>query len=175
MNEKDLRVYRAWHYCESVLGPTLTNELRRGRSIYIAAKNGKVYELGPHGYVGCVTTNEFYCIHMEDKGSWSDSYYPIPDLIVHRYDWIVHDPDKFDEVAGRDPFTLDSQKGRNMMRYGSCYPPPRHMNRERIWRAIANNEPLATVDMVDAIRWAGNAGDRFGRQLGNVIGNCIRR
>jgi len=172
MNKEDLRVYRAWHYCESVLGPTLTNELRRGRSIYIAAKNGKVYEIGPHGYVGCVTTNEFYCVHIEDgKGCWVDFHYPVPDLIVHRYDWIVHDPDKFDKVAGRDHWTLDSQRGRNMMLYGSSFPPPRRMNRERIWQAIANQEPLPMTDMVDAMRWANHAGDRIGRHLGNVFNN----
>lgn len=170
MNAEDLRVYRAWHYCESVLGPTLTNDLRRGRSIYIVAKNGKVYELGPQGYVGCVTTNEFYCVHMDDDtGIYIDSHYPKPDLIVHRYDMIVHDPDKLDKVAGRDSWTLSSQKGRNMMRYGRMYPLPRGIRRNRIRWAIENDVPLVREDIADAYLMSAHMGEEFGRLMGERI------
>lgn len=173
MNKEDLRVYRAWHFCESVLGPTLTNELKRGRSIYIAAKNGEVYELGPRGNVGSVTRNCTFCIQIESM--FGDSSYPFPDLIVHRFDWIKHNPDYFNKVAVEESPKLNSRMGRNLILTGSRFAPPRRININRLRYAIEHEFPLEREDVENAILWGQYTGENLGRRVANRIGNIFHQ
>lgn len=167
MNKEDLRTYRAWHFCETVLGPTLTNELKQGRSIYIAAKNGEVYELGPRGNVGSVTRNCTFCVHM---GSiFGDSDYPFPDCIVHRFDWITKDPDGFNKKAHEESPKLNSRGGRNIILTGSRFGRPPRINMGRLRYVIDHNIPLVHEDVAQYIDWAQSVGENVGQAMGRMI------
>lgn len=167
MNKEDLRTYRAWHFCETVLGPTLTNELKQGRSIYIVAKNGEVYELGPRGNVGSVTRNCTFCVNM--GSTFGDSDYPFPDCIVHRFDWITKDPDGFNKEAHEESPKLNSTAGRNLILTGSRYGRPRRINMRRLRYAIEHNIPFVREDVAEYVIWAQNFGENVGQHIGRIM------
>lgn len=162
MNDKDKRAFRAWRYCESVLGPTLTNELRQGRSIYVAARNGMVYEIGPYGSVGNVTTNKMLCIHMD---GFADHDYHRADSIAHRFDHIIHDPKRFEEEAGNE-IPLDSVGGRNQILTGNRWGNPHRAMERYLTVGVGVDERARILRAFDHIT---QAGERIGTRIGHAL------
>lgn len=167
MNDEDKRSLRAWRYCESVLGPTLTNELRQGRSIYVAARNGMVYEIGPYGYVGNVTNNQVLCINMD---LYPDTDFHRADRIAHRFDHIIHDPERFEREAEPE-ISLDSVGGRNRILTGSEFGNPRRFMERYLTCGVGVDERARLLDAFDNVTLAGQ---RIGSRIGYAIRNNER-
>lgn len=167
MNDEDKRSFRAWRYCESVLGPILTNELRQGRSIYVAARNGMVYEIGPYGYVANVTHNQVLCVNMD---IYPDTDYHRADRIAHRFDHIIHNPEKFEEEAEPE-ISLDSVGGRNRILTGSELGNPRRFMERYLTVGVGVDERARILDTFDNIT---QMGERIGTEMGRMIRNNMR-
>lgn len=82
---------KAWNLCERAMGKTLTNRLRMGKSILIAASNGQTYEMSPYGEIRNVTKRRMFCLH-------ADLNLPTPDRLYALYEWIRLRPEA---VEGR--------------------------------------------------------------------------
>jgi hypothetical protein len=87
---------KAWKLCERAMGKTLTNRLRMGKSIQIAASNGMTYELDRGGTVYNLTTGHRFCVHP-------DVALPTPDHLYTLYEWIRLRPEVVERRANKHP------------------------------------------------------------------------
>jgi len=85
---------KAWKLCERAMGKTLSNRLRMGKTILIAASNGMTYELDHNGSVYNLTTKHMFCVHP-------DVALPTPDHLYALYEWIRLRPDVIERRANK--------------------------------------------------------------------------
>lgn len=77
------KLLKGWALVREVLGPYLTDRLRNGLPIDIAAENGQIYRIDPKiKKLVNLTTWENYCVHPVD------GEYCFPDMVIVWWDYI---------------------------------------------------------------------------------------
>ena len=105
------KLSKGWALVLEVLGPYLTERLRNGKPIDIAAENGQIYRIDPESQrLINLTTHEKYCVHPVDG-----DHYCFPDMVVLWWDYLHLKIDDLEKAVGgphdghRSPYFPDGK------------------------------------------------------------------